>query len=50
MQKKGPLVKLPKPPAGVVSAMNSFQLSFINKLREYWHKGRNAVVIGDQVM
>ncbi|XP_057480932.1 helicase protein MOM1-like isoform X3 [Actinidia eriantha] len=47
-KKKGPLVKLAKPPAGVVPAMNSFQLSFINKLREYWHKGRNAVVIGDQ--
>ncbi|XP_057484469.1 helicase protein MOM1-like isoform X1 [Actinidia eriantha] len=47
-KKKGPLVKIPKPPAGVVPLMNSFQLSFINKLREYWHKGRNAVVIGDQ--
>lgn len=24
-------------------------LDFVNKLREYWHKGHNAVVFDDQV-
>ncbi|XP_058199863.1 uncharacterized protein LOC131314930 isoform X5 [Rhododendron vialii] len=47
--KKGPLVKVSKLPAGVLPGTDYNQLTFIvNKLREHWHKGQNAVLFDDQ--
>lgn len=31
------------------SSVPKNNLDFVNKLREYWHKGHNAVVFDDQV-
>lgn len=50
-KKKGPLVKVSKLPAGVLPGTDYNQLTFtVNKLREHWHKGQNAVLFDDQVM
>ncbi|KAF7121226.1 hypothetical protein RHSIM_Rhsim13G0096400 [Rhododendron simsii] len=47
--KKGPLVKVSKLPAGVLPGTDYNQLAFtVNKLREHWHKGQNAVLFDDQ--
>ncbi|KAK9280486.1 hypothetical protein L1049_014178 [Liquidambar formosana] len=46
--RKGPLIKLSKLPVGGSPGADINYLNSVNKLREYWHKGRNAVVFDDQ--
>ncbi|XP_028070607.1 helicase protein MOM1-like isoform X2 [Camellia sinensis] len=45
---KGSFVKLSKLPVEVLPEIDYNQLSPVNKLRDYWHKGRNAIVINRQ--
>ncbi|KAK6936069.1 Zinc finger, PHD-finger [Dillenia turbinata] len=46
--KKVPLVKLSKLPGGSSSEFDMDHLNSINKLREYWCKGLNAVMVDDE--
>lgn len=36
-------------PGGVSAGFGNNNLDAVNKLREHWHKGQNAVVIDDHV-
>ncbi|KAF9598150.1 hypothetical protein IFM89_025590 [Coptis chinensis] len=47
-QRKFTSFKLSKLPGGSVSGPDNDHLNFVNKLREYWHKNQNAVVVDDQ--
>ncbi|KAL7173695.1 hypothetical protein ACSBR2_033030 [Camellia fascicularis] len=45
---KGSFIKLSKLPVEVLPEIDYNQLCPVNKLRDYWHKGRNAIVINRQ--
>ncbi|XP_077252881.1 uncharacterized protein LOC143892273 [Tasmannia lanceolata] len=47
-ERKVSLPKLSKLPGGHSPGLDNDHLSSVNKLREYWHKCQNAVVIDDQ--
>ncbi|XP_035545868.1 helicase protein MOM1-like isoform X2 [Juglans regia] len=47
-RKKSSLDKLSQPTTGGSPGFDNNHLSYVNKLREFWDKGRNAVVIDDQ--
>lgn len=36
-------------PGGVSAGFGNHNLDAVNKLREHWHKGQNAIVIDDHV-
>lgn len=36
-------------PGGVNPGLGNSNLDAVNKLREHWHKGQNAIVIDDHV-
>ena len=47
--RKASLVKLSKLPGAGSIGIDDNHLSCVNKLRENWHKGLNAIVIDDHV-
>ncbi|XP_077226776.1 uncharacterized protein LOC143860127 [Tasmannia lanceolata] len=47
-ERQGPLPKLSKLPGGLPPGLDNDYLSTVNKLREYWHKSENALVVDDQ--
>lgn len=43
------LSKLSQMPGGVSPGFGNNNLDAVNKLREHWHKGQNAIIIDDHV-